>query len=182
MKVKSIAECSSWSILQYFWPSFSYRLSLRSLLCLFLSGCLRQVLHDLILYVLGWTSTKLVLMRLAQGHNAVTLVRLEEVAPRSRIKHSTTEPLRSLRQVLLYYLCHLFLLSSESSELLIDRIYPLGFFTLYSLSLGQCCHAFLIFHLTLLKINKCTIREVMILHIWCILMLFIVMFKENILT
>ena len=41
---------------------------------------------------LGWTSTKLGLMCLAQGHNAV---RLDPVAPRSRVKHSTTEPLRS---------------------------------------------------------------------------------------
>ena len=35
------------SILQYFCPSLSYRLSLRPLFCLFLSGCLRQV----VLYV-----------------------------------------------------------------------------------------------------------------------------------
>ena len=39
--------------------------------------------------------TKLGLMGLAQGHNTVSLVRLEPVAPRSRVKHSTTEPLRS---------------------------------------------------------------------------------------
>ena len=32
------------SILQYFRPSVSYHLSLRPLFCLFLSGCLRQVL------------------------------------------------------------------------------------------------------------------------------------------
>ena len=44
---------------------------------------------------LGWTSTKLGLMCLAQGHNAVTSVRLEPVAPRSRVKHSTTKPLGS---------------------------------------------------------------------------------------
>ena len=31
---------------------------------------------------------------LAQGHNAVTPVRLELAAIRSRVKHSTTEPLR----------------------------------------------------------------------------------------
>ena len=37
MLVKSIAECSKGSILQYFWPSLSYHLSLRSLFCLFLS-------------------------------------------------------------------------------------------------------------------------------------------------
>ena len=35
-------------------------------------------------------------MCLAQGHNAVTPVRLESAAPRSRVKHYTTEPLRSL--------------------------------------------------------------------------------------
>ena len=35
------------------------------------------------------------LMCLAQGHNAVTPVRLEPAALRSRVKHSTTEPLRS---------------------------------------------------------------------------------------
>ena len=50
MQVKSIAECSKGSIPQYFRPSLSYRLSLSSLLCLFLSGRLRQVL----LYVLKW--------------------------------------------------------------------------------------------------------------------------------
>ena len=35
------------------------------------------------------------LMCLAQGHNALMLVRLEPVALKSRVKHSTTEPLRS---------------------------------------------------------------------------------------
>ena len=65
-------------------------------------------LFDLILYVpvnnlsvtsgwvfLGWTSTKLGLMCLAQGHNTEMQVRLEPVALPSRVKHSTTEPLRS---------------------------------------------------------------------------------------
>ena len=33
---------------------------------------------------------------LAQGHNAMTPVRLEPAALRSQVKHSTTEPLRSL--------------------------------------------------------------------------------------
>ena len=42
MQVKSIAECSNGSILQYFWPSLSYNLSLRSLFCLFLSGRFTQ--------------------------------------------------------------------------------------------------------------------------------------------
>ena len=31
-----------------------------------------------------------------KDHNAVTIVRLEPAAPRSRVKHSTTEPLRFL--------------------------------------------------------------------------------------
>ena len=38
MQVKSIAECFNGSILQYFRPSLSYRLLLRSLFCLFLRG------------------------------------------------------------------------------------------------------------------------------------------------
>ena len=44
MQVKSIAECSKWSILQFFLPSLSYQLLLRSSFCLFLSGRLTQVL------------------------------------------------------------------------------------------------------------------------------------------
>ena len=35
MQVKSIAECSPWSFLQYFRPSLSYNLPLRPLFCLF---------------------------------------------------------------------------------------------------------------------------------------------------
>ena len=52
MQVKSIAECSKGSILQYFRPSLSYHLSLIPLFCLFLSGRLRQVL----LYIIIWKS------------------------------------------------------------------------------------------------------------------------------
>ena len=37
-------------------------------------------------------------MCLAQGHNAVTPIRLEPAALRSRVKYSTTEPLRSLQK------------------------------------------------------------------------------------
>ena len=44
MQVKSIAECSKGSILQYFQPSLSHHLSLRSLFCLFLSSRFTQVL------------------------------------------------------------------------------------------------------------------------------------------
>ena len=54
MQVKSIAECSKWSILQYFRPSLSYHLPLRALFCLFLSGRLRQVL----LYMYSSISTR----------------------------------------------------------------------------------------------------------------------------
>ena len=43
MQVKSIAECSKGSILQYFWP-LSYYFVLRPVFCLFSSGRLRQVL------------------------------------------------------------------------------------------------------------------------------------------
>ena len=39
-------------------------------------------------------------MCLAQGHNSVTPVRLKPLALRSRVKHSTTEPLRSLCSIL----------------------------------------------------------------------------------
>ena len=45
MQVKSIAECSKGSILQYIQPSLSYHLSLRSLFCLFLSDRFTQVLR-----------------------------------------------------------------------------------------------------------------------------------------
>ena len=44
MQVKSIAECSTWSILQSFRPSLRYQLSLRPLFCIFLSGHFTQVL------------------------------------------------------------------------------------------------------------------------------------------
>ena len=49
---------------------------------------------------LGWTSTKLGLICLAQGHNAVRPVRLEPAAPSSWVKHSTTEPLCALNSKL----------------------------------------------------------------------------------
>ena len=53
MQVKSIAECSNGSILQYFRPSLSYHLPLRSLFCLFLSSRFTQVL----LYQLTWNQS-----------------------------------------------------------------------------------------------------------------------------
>ena len=51
---------------------------------------------------LGWISTKQGLMCLAQGHNVVMPLRLEPAIPWSRVKHSTTEPLRSQTSVCNY--------------------------------------------------------------------------------
>ena len=44
LKVKSIAECFPWSILQYFWPVLSDHLSWEPIFCLFESGHFTQVL------------------------------------------------------------------------------------------------------------------------------------------
>ena len=44
MKVKSIAECSPWSILQYFWPALSDNKSWKPIFGLFQSGSFTQVL------------------------------------------------------------------------------------------------------------------------------------------
>ena len=71
-----------------------WKMALTKIICLF----------DLILYVpstifqlnrngSSWVKP---VMCLAQGHNAVTLVRLKPAVSQSRVKHSTTEPLRSL--------------------------------------------------------------------------------------
>ena len=61
-------------------------------------------MFDLILYVPTTTfqlcrdGSSLVepVVSLAQGHSAVTPVRLQRAAPQPRVKHSTTEPLNSL--------------------------------------------------------------------------------------
>ena len=45
MKVDSIAECSPWSILQYFWPALRNNWSWKPIFCLFESGRFTQVLH-----------------------------------------------------------------------------------------------------------------------------------------
>ena len=44
MNVKSIAECSLWSILQYFWPALSDGWSWKPIFCLFESSCFTQIL------------------------------------------------------------------------------------------------------------------------------------------
>ena len=51
MQVKSIAECSKGSILQYFRSSLINQLSLRPLFCLFLSGrCTLVLLYSVVLF------------------------------------------------------------------------------------------------------------------------------------
>ena len=60
-------------------------------------------------------------MHLAQEHNAVSLVRLEHTAPRSRVKHSTTEPLRSHKSCMVAYLSHLHeVMMSLGAEFLLE--------------------------------------------------------------
>ena len=55
----------------------------------------------------------------AQDYNAVTPVRLEPGALRSRIKHSTTEPLRSHGPVyfIKYFVCFKFLFTIRNVEM-----------------------------------------------------------------
>ena len=80
MQVKSIAGCSPFcfkgSILQYFQPSLSYRLSLRPLFCLFLSGRFTQVLLNLFQFVKfpPFILTKTILNKIltwVTGHNPI---------------------------------------------------------------------------------------------------------------
>ena len=44
MKIESIAECSPWSILQYFWPALSDNMYWKPFMVFYLSGHLSQVL------------------------------------------------------------------------------------------------------------------------------------------
>ena len=44
IKVESSAECSPWSILQYFWPALSHNQYWKPIFMFVLSGRLRQVL------------------------------------------------------------------------------------------------------------------------------------------
>ena len=53
MKVKNIAECSRWSILQYFWPALSDNRSWKPFFCLFESGHFTQVLLYLMTMDMG---------------------------------------------------------------------------------------------------------------------------------
>ena len=55
MKVKSIAECSTWSILQYFWPALSDNRSWIPIFCLFESGRFKQVLpYSMVFVAIGY--------------------------------------------------------------------------------------------------------------------------------
>ena len=54
MKVKSIAECSKWSILQYFWPALSNNWSWKPFFGLFVSGRFTQVLRIAIFWLKKW--------------------------------------------------------------------------------------------------------------------------------
>ena len=76
----------------------------------FIAFTLKNLMFDLILYVPStifqlnrdWSSWVEPLLSkdkcvLLKDNNAVRLVRLEPAAPRSQVKHSTTEPLRSLK-------------------------------------------------------------------------------------
>ena len=107
-------QCGSWSAgfirSQMIWIYTDFKRGHRNLIklcilcryvryidCCIINRLLKSVcLFELILYIpstifLSWTSTKLGLMCLAQGHNAKAPVRLEPAAPLSLVKHSTTE-------------------------------------------------------------------------------------------
>ena len=109
---ETLARFFSWSVLHEIGMIVSYTLTSRSLGDITPCNKIDRpivCLLDLTLYVPvntfsvmsgrvfhGWTSNKQGLMCIAQGHNAVSPVRLEPTSPRSRVKHSTTEALRSL--------------------------------------------------------------------------------------
>ena len=75
MQVKSIAECSKGSILQYFRPSLSYNLSLRALFCLFFGGHLRQVLLYIVLVKKGINTCKPSILFMGHRQTVQTQIR-----------------------------------------------------------------------------------------------------------
>ena len=48
MTVESIAECSPWSILQYFWPALSNNRSWKPILVFFLSGRIKYEISSFV--------------------------------------------------------------------------------------------------------------------------------------
>ena len=96
-KIGSVIEC-----LTLYWRVTGYRLKACTALCPFV--CLiwfftsQSTIFQLHRDWSSWVEPVLSqdYMCLAQGHNTVTPVRLEPTALRSRVKHSTTEPLGSL--------------------------------------------------------------------------------------
>ena len=65
MKVESVAECSPWSILQYFWPELSDDRLENQFLVPFLSGRLRQV--SLYFYVVS-SKAMFYVMAISRSH------------------------------------------------------------------------------------------------------------------
>ena len=81
MRVKSIAECSKESILQYFRPSLSNQLTLRPLFCRFLSGCFTQyLLYIIYLGEVFHNILHAMLISAFAGHAGATLYTLESVS------------------------------------------------------------------------------------------------------
>ena len=58
MKVESIAECSPWSILQYFWPALNDNRSWKPILVFFLRQVLLYVLNGVVQLVFLGFGTK----------------------------------------------------------------------------------------------------------------------------
>ena len=73
-------------------------------------------------------------MCLAQGHTAVTLVRLEPATPRSRINHSTTEQLRSLNKNVLQIRSNMKFAQRQH----VINVYPLLFLRCFVVSVVFC--------------------------------------------
>ena len=83
----------------------------------FLLGLILYVPSTIFQLCRDGSSSKLGLLCLAQGHNAVTLVRLKPAVPWSQVKHSTTEPLRSLKETVSQHI--IYLGTSQSSGAII---------------------------------------------------------------
>ena len=109
---------------------------------------------------LGRTNTKLGLMCLAQGHNAVTPVRLKPASLRSRVKHSTPEPLHSLAHLeplaqvcqKVYHNFSSFQFSKVLLLLLSSSLFRFASLTLSFMNIPSRLHP--LYHLTLKLVNR----------------------------